>query len=39
MIERRLAEARKELERIREYRYALVNDVLDHAVQEMRRSC
>ena len=28
VIERRLAEARKELERIGEYRYAVVNDVL-----------
>ncbi len=36
VIERRLAEARKELGRIAEYRYALVNDVLDDAVAEMR---
>ena len=36
VIERRLAEARKELNRIGEYRYALVNDVLDDAVAEMR---
>jgi guanylate kinase len=36
VIERRLHEARKELERIRDYRYALVNDVLDVAVQELR---
>jgi guanylate kinase len=36
VIGRRLSEARKELERIREYKYALVNDVLDLAVQEMR---
>ena len=36
VIERRLAEARKELDRIAEYRYALVNDVLDDAVAEMR---
>ena len=36
VIERRLKEARKELDRIREYKYALVNDVLDVAVQELR---
>ena len=36
VIERRLAEARKELDRLREYKYALVNDVLDDAVAEMR---
>jgi guanylate kinase len=36
VIERRLREARKELERIGEYKYALVNDVLDHAVAELR---
>jgi guanylate kinase len=36
VIERRLREAQKELERIREYKYALVNDVLDHAVSELR---
>jgi guanylate kinase len=36
VIERRLNEARKELDRIRDYRYALVNDVLDVAVQELR---
>jgi guanylate kinase len=36
VIARRLAEARKELDRIREYRYALVNDVLDIAVSELR---
>jgi guanylate kinase len=36
VIARRLAEARKELDRIREYRYALVNDVLDIAVTELR---
>ena len=36
VIERRLAEARKELNRMAEYRYALVNDVLDDAVAEMR---
>ncbi len=36
VIARRLAEARKELERIGEYRYAVVNDVLDVAVGELR---
>jgi guanylate kinase len=36
VIERRLAEARKELNRLRDYKYALVNDVLDQAVAEMR---
>ena len=36
VIARRLAEARKELERIGEYRYAVVNDVLDVAVSELR---
>jgi len=36
VIARRLREARKELERIREYKYALVNDVLELAVQELR---
>ncbi len=36
IIGRRLAEARKELDRIRDYRYALVNDVLDIAVAELR---
>ncbi len=36
VIERRLAEARKELERIGDYRYAVVNDVLDVAVSELR---
>jgi guanylate kinase len=36
IIARRLAEARKELDRIGEYKYALVNDVLDDAVAEMR---
>lgn len=36
VIDRRLAEARKELDRIAEYHYALVNDVLDDAVAEMR---
>ena len=36
VIERRLAEARKEVERVDQYRYALVNDVLDEAVAELR---
>ncbi len=36
VIERRLQEARKELDRIYEYTYALVNDVLDQAVAELR---
>ena len=36
VIERRLAEAQEELKRIRQYRYALVNDVLDQAVTEMK---
>jgi len=36
VIARRLNEARKELDRVGEYRYALVNDVLDVAVQELR---
>ena len=36
VIERRLAEARKELERIGDYRYAVVNDVLDVAASELR---
>lgn len=36
VIARRLNEARKELDRIGDYRYALVNDVLDVAVQELR---
>ena len=36
VIARRLAEARKELDRVGEYKYALVNDVLDDAVAEMR---
>jgi guanylate kinase len=35
-IERRLKEAKKELERIGEYRYAIVNDQLDEAVDELR---
>jgi guanylate kinase len=36
VIERRLSQARNELEQIWDYKYALVNDVLDHAVAEMR---
>ena len=36
VIGSRLAEARNELKRIRGYKYALVNDVLDQAVGEMR---
>ena len=36
VIQGRLAEARNELKRIGEYKYALVNDVLDQAVAEMR---
>jgi guanylate kinase len=35
-IEKRLSQARKELERLAEYKYALVNDVLDEAASEMR---
>ncbi|WP_213806911.1 guanylate kinase [Granulicella sp. dw_53] len=36
VIEKRLAEAEHELKQIRSYKYALVNDVLDQAVAEMR---
>jgi len=36
VIEGRLAEARNELKRIGDYKYALVNDVLEQAVAEMR---
>jgi guanylate kinase len=36
VIERRLKQAHKELERVWDYRYALVNDVLDQATAEMR---
>lgn len=36
VIQNRLAEARNELKRMREYKYALVNDVLDQAVTEMK---
>jgi guanylate kinase len=36
VIQSRLAEARTELKQLHDYKYALVNDVLDHAVAEMR---
>ena len=36
VIEKRLAEARNELKQMRDYKYALVNDVLDQAVAELR---
>jgi guanylate kinase len=36
VIEQRLNEARTELQRLKDYRYALVNDVLDEAASEMR---
>ncbi len=36
VIDRRLSQARNELRQIWDYRYALVNDVLDHAVAELR---
>jgi guanylate kinase len=35
-LEKRLAEAKNEVKQIRKYKYALVNDVLDQAVAEMR---
>lgn len=35
-IERRLLQARNELQQVWDYRYALVNDVLDQATAEMR---
>jgi guanylate kinase len=35
-IERRLQQARNELEQVWEYKYALVNDVLDQATAQMR---
>ena len=35
-LEKRLAEAKHEVKKIRSYKYALVNDVLDQAVAEMR---
>jgi guanylate kinase len=36
VIDKRLSEARTELQRLEDYRYALVNDVLDQAASEMR---
>ena len=36
VIEKRLAEARNELKQMHDYKYALVNDVLDQAVRELR---
>jgi guanylate kinase len=36
VIERRLQQARNELEQVWEYKYALVNDVLDQATAELR---
>ena len=36
MIERRLQQARSELKQVGDYKYALVNDVLDQAAAEMR---
>jgi guanylate kinase len=36
VIQKRLAEARHELKQMRDYKYALVNDVLDQAVMELR---
>jgi guanylate kinase len=36
VIDRRLQQARSEIEQVWDYRYALVNDVLDQAVAEMR---
>jgi guanylate kinase len=36
VIERRLQQARSEIEQVWDYKYALVNDVLDHAVSELR---
>ena len=36
VIERRLQEAQRELDRLGEYKYALVNDVLDIAVNELK---
>jgi guanylate kinase len=35
-IQSRLAEARRELKQVWDYKYALVNDVLDQAVSELR---
>jgi guanylate kinase len=36
VIQKRLAAARNELKQMRDYKYALVNDVLDQAVSELR---
>jgi guanylate kinase len=36
VIERRLSEAREEVKQVWDYKYALVNDVLDQATAEMR---
>jgi guanylate kinase len=36
VIERRLQQARSELEQVEEYKYALVNDMLDQATAELR---
>ncbi|MDR3744781.1 MAG: guanylate kinase [Acidobacteriaceae bacterium] len=36
VIEERLRQARSELEQVQDYKYALVNDVLDQATAEMR---
>jgi guanylate kinase len=36
VIQQRLAEARNELKQMRDYKYALVNDVLEQAVTELR---
>jgi len=36
VIEKRLAEARNELKQMHDYKYALVNDVLEQAVTELR---
>ena len=36
VIQKRLAEARHELKQMQDYKYALVNDVLDQAVTELR---
>jgi guanylate kinase len=36
VIERRLQEAREEVKRVGDYKYALVNDVLDQATAEMK---
>lgn len=36
VIQKRLAEARHELKQMHDYKYALVNDVLDQAVMELR---